>query len=280
MKSYLRTSESLNLGKNMFSIYFHFFFKLFAVMAIFPLPALLLKDLTNFAFPDQLFVQISAIILYFVLYYFGYFVVIGEISEIYLGSPISISKALSRVSTRGVGRLLGTEILSLIFIGLLFIVPVLVGVGFDFITGYEFFRVIGIIIGIILAVFLLINFIFVGQVVILERKYWVQAIKRSVTLVRLSLWKVGLYFLLSVMIFVILSILIQIVPCIFYRIFISGDGKYDLLLLGMDFYLSITGLIVSLLLPIFNTLFYYSLRIEKHDLTKEDLVEIKTFEAI
>ena len=82
------------------------------------------------------------------------------------------------------------------------------------------------------------------------------------------------------MIFVILSILIQVVPFIFYDIFISGDGKYDLLLLGMNFYLSITGVIVSLLLPIFSTLFYYSLRIEKHDLTKEDLVEIKTFEAI
>jgi hypothetical protein len=282
MKSYLQHYNYGQLFKNSLAIYFRFFIPLVGIVAIFELPALLLIELTSLDLYYQYYFHIVSLFLFFIAYLFAYFAVVGEISEVCLGSKVSFIKALSRVSARGVGRLLGTQILLLIFLGVSFAAPALAGFFLNHVTGYNIGLVIGIIIGIVFVTALLIRYLFIGQVVILERKYLTRALKRSAALVHSRFWKIALYLLLFS-----ITMAIPLYAATFgfrfglgsvARFLLGVPPRYVLVLVST---LAAAVDVIATPLPyIFMTLFYYSLRIEKYDLTKEDLVEIKTFEAI
>ena len=287
MKSYIQHYNIFQLIKNSFLIYFHFFFSLIGIMAFFQLIPILYLIIITKGEIDMSIIFYSAFELFFIPFYLydlniglvigiiiymfctflSYFAVVGEISEICLGSSISIKKAISRVRFRGVFRLIGTQFL-VVIIFLLLSLPLLVV--YMFIEDFEIIFIITLLIFALLYLFLLIQFFFLGQVIILERKYWVQALLRSASLIRsyflkIAFYIVVLYILMFVMFFLFLF---------FYFIFFSDNYEIPNILLMMF------GLIIAPIPHIFITLFYYSLRIEKHDLTKEDITEIKTFEAI
>ena len=217
-----------------------------------------------------------------ILLFFGLFAVVGEISEICLGSSISISKALSRISFRGVGRFLGTVILLVIIIDISLFGPFLLGLFLS--TTLTIFKAnswiiisIGTLIGIILGIRIFVKYFFVTQVVIIERKYWLKALKRSSEISKSHFWKVFFYLTFYLLILGIPPALVIEVPP---HLIASLGIESTFLDLIAQIISSICAVIIAPLANIFITLFYYSLRIENYDLSKEDIVDIKTYEAV
>jgi hypothetical protein len=282
MKSYLQQYKFWGLMKNSFSVYFRFFFKFFVIVAVFELPVLILRDII-FSYGIEsnglntiIIPVIIATVFVLIASYFAYFALIGEISEICFGNPVSISKALSRVSFRGVGRLLSTVILFLVILFIAFFGPIVLGLILSAILGKNpsvNLIIPYVIIGILLTIYILIRYFFVAQVVILERVYWWKALKRSANISRSHFWKIFSY--------LILYFIIIIIPIYIFRYVPRTNPdllKESILIMGITS--SIVTVATLPLMQIVLTLFYYSLRIENYDLSMENLVDIKSYEAI
>jgi hypothetical protein len=263
------------LVKTSFSLYSHFFFKLVAIVAIFQLAPSLLSDFAKYIFPGKAFIHFFFNIIFQISTFIVSFVIIREVSEICLGGSTPLSKIIARISIRELRRFIGTELLAVIIFFMIVIGPTLIGLIIQIIMNHDTMTSLwtGAIIGFILMIFILLRLIFVGQVIVIERKYWLDALKRSVGITNTHFWKIFCYSLMTIIPF----LLIVGVP-LFFALRNVEDNTFVVLII--DIILSIIAIFISPISDIFITLFYYSLRIENDDFTKEDIVDTGPCEAV
>jgi hypothetical protein len=210
--------------------------------------------------------------------YFASFVIVGEVSDVCLGGTASFSKAIYKASVRGVGRLLGTDILYLFVLSVAvtitfilshFVIEPWVGGNSarDFAT-----RVPLYILSLSLPTWL---FLFTAQVVAIERKYWLWALARSASIA----WRSKKQSLAIFALFGCSAIIYQVVG---FLVLYLLDDVIDLSL-NVSLWVghSIMGIVWLLYVPItsiFLTLAYYHLRRIQGELSVELLTDIKAYE--
>ncbi len=277
-KSYLRQYGFFGLVGSSLAIYAKFFAPLVAVVAIIELPPFLLSNVLVTLFPNSAAVIALSVLLQVGAVWFGLFPVIAEISDICLGNEVSVARALHRVTARSVFQLFGTSFLS-------FCIPLLCCAGLMFggllmmeadNTWVSMSGMAIAVVGFLLFPYLLVRYAFAEQIVILENKFWFQALRRSAQVVRKSWWRIAFFWLLYLVIVYSPVALLRAWPAF---IAASFHLEHRLIHLGLTFYETLATVISTPLLATFGTLFYYSERIRKHDLTTQQLLEIKTFEA-
>lgn len=281
-----------NLFRNTALIAVRFFVPIWLISATFVFPTCVLFDiLTNILISNfSLYWVLTQTIFVWISSYFAAFVIVAEISDICLGGTASFSKAMYKTSVRGIGRLLGTDIIvgvvaiivvitfeiisvlfSLIFLtNMTWVIPVLLG---------------GIALGGMGAVLVVWLFLFTVQVAAIERTYWFSALRRSASIVlqsnKRSLMVLFLFFGLVVLLQSMLSALIL---CLSYLI-----GDLPNITNATSFYSAkqslMTNVFGSILytlhMPIpniFLTLAYYYLRRVEGKLSTREIEDIKAYE--
>ncbi len=206
--------------------------------------------------------------------YFASFVIVGEVSDICLGGTASFSKAMYKTSIRGVGRLLGTDILYL-FVLLLALTPAILLSHFviEPLVGTNSVVDVASVVALIVLSWSLPCwlFLFTAQVVAIERRYWFSALTRSVSLVWRSKKR-------SLAMFALFACTV-----LFWQL-----GGWLLVVLGerTNVSIEVVNVIGSVVLwapyvPIPNillTLAYYNLRRTQGELSAELLADIKAYE--
>jgi hypothetical protein len=270
--SFISKQGFRELVANAFHIYFKNAPTLIAICAAVLLPGYLITDTVSYFAPDSAkSVQAFEQILRYFLQAVAELFLVGEISQAAFGQPTSVGRGLTRASARGLGRLIGTNLLALGVI-VLVVLGIFSGGVLLALADYTALAVIVFVLAFIAGVLLWVRYLFVSQVVILQRVYWVSALRASASLVTGAFWKTfwyGIAFWLAV---VLLSYFITAIPLSPWPEDFPGHWLVK----------SIISNAVALLLfvPIsaaFWTLFYYSLRIESDRLTTADLVEIQSF---
>lgn len=260
------------LVANTFRIYFKNAPTLIAICAAILLPGYLLIDTVSYLAPDngnatRVFDFALTLFLQFVAELF----LVGEISQACFGQPTSVGRSLSRASARGLGRLIGTNLLAYAVIVLVALAIAAIGVLLA-LADYDAAAAVALLLACIAFVLLWVRYVFVSQVVILQRVYWLSALRASASLVAGSFWKTlwyGIAFRLTV---ALLSLLVTAIPLAPWSEDSPGYWLVESIIsnaVALLFFVPITAA--------FWTLFYYSLRIESDRLTTADLVEIQSF---
>jgi hypothetical protein len=270
--SFISKQGFRELVANAFHIYFRNAPTLIAICAAVLLPGYLITDTVSYFAPDSAkAVQAFDFILRAFLQVVAELFLVGEISQAAFGQPTSVGRGLTRASARGLGRLIGTNLLAL---GVIALVVLVIGSGGVLlaVADYTAMAVIVFLFACIAFVLLWVRYMFVSQVVILQRVYWVSALRASASLVTGSFWKTlwyGIAFWLAV---ALLTYLITAIPLSPWPEDFPGHWLLESLISN--------AVALLLFVPIsaaFWTLFYYSLRIESDRLTTADLVEIQSF---
>jgi hypothetical protein len=270
--SFISKQGFRELVANAFHIYFKNAPALIAICAVILLPGYLLVDTVSALVPDSHnSVRVFDFALTLLLKLVAELFLVGEISQAAFGQPTSVGRGLTRASARGLGRLIGTNLLALGVIALVVLGIVCVGV-LVVLADYTWAGVVLFLLACIAGALLYVRYIFVSQVVILQRVYWVSALRASSSLVAGSFWKTAWYGVVFSLAIALLTYLVTAIPLS------PLPEEYA----GRWLVQSIVGNAVALLLfvPIsaaFWTLFYYSLRIESDRLTTADIVEIQSF---
>ena len=250
------------------------FNKILIIFGIFVLPIFLLCDIINYLCGYSHLVRFLTTFIATISLLSGYIAVVGELSEICWGGSPSIYRALIRISARGVGRLIGNEIFILIIVYLFIFISFL-----PLILLYIFYNnsiliiiaaILGLASSVFLSTWLLVKLFFMPQVIIIERLHWSRALKRSSEIVKNHYFRVLFY---------LVYLLCLNIPFYVLIYFYDYSDPTPLTKLIVDLLGSLTTLLISPLVLSFTTLFYYSLRIENYDLTKNDVLEIKKYEA-
>jgi hypothetical protein len=100
------------------------------IAATFVLPVYFLQDLVTWLANSQVIFFLFTPIIW-VGSYFASFVIAGEVSDVCLGGTASFSKAMYKTSIKGVGRLLGTDMLVLLGILSALMIGVIISVVFS-----------------------------------------------------------------------------------------------------------------------------------------------------
>src|SRR6186713_373733 len=270
--SFISKQGFRELVANAFHIYFRNAPTLIAICAAVLLPGYLITDTVGYFAPDDAkAVQAFDFALRAFLQVVAELFLVGEISQAAFGQSTSVGRGLTRASARGVGRLIGTNLLALAVIALVVLVIGSAGV-FIVLAEHPVWGAIVICLACIAFVLLWVRYIFVSQVVILQRIYWVSALRASASLVTGAFWKTLWYGAVFTLVIALLSAAIVAIPLSPWSEDFAGYWLVE----------SIIKNAVALLLfvPIsaaFWTLFYYSLRIESDRLTTADIVEIQSF---
>ena len=270
--SFISKQGFRELVANAFHIYFKNAPTLIAICAAVLLPGYLITDTVGYFAPDDAkAVQAFDFALRAFLQVVAELFLVGEISQAAFGQPTSVGRGLTRASARGVGRLIGTNLLALAVIALVVLVIGSAGV-FIVLAEHPVWGALVIFLACIAFVLLWVRYIFVSQVVILQRIYWVSALRASASLVTGAFWKTLWYGAVFTLVIALLSAAIVAIPLSPWSEDFAGYWLVE----------SIIKNAVALLLfvPItaaFWTLFYYSLRIESDRLTTADIVEIQSF---
>lgn len=270
--SFISKQGFRELVANAFQIYFKNAPTLIAICAAVLLPGYIVIDTVSYFAPDSgNTIRAFDSILTFFLQLVAELFLVGEISQAAFGQPTSVGRGLSRASARGVGRLIGTNLLAMAVVALVVLAIGCIGV-LLVVADYLWFGVLAFFVAFIAFVLLWIRYIFVSQVVILQRVYWMSALRASASLVAGSFWKTFWYGIVFGFATAALSFGITAVPLSAWPEAAPGHWLAE----------SVISNAVALLLfvPIsaaFWTLFYYSLRIESDRLTTADIVEIQSF---
>jgi hypothetical protein len=181
-----------------FSISARYFMPLWSIPAIFALPMLLLFDLLVWTIENYWrntdlasITDWIGLVCTSIAVTFCSFLIVGEVSDVCFGGATSISKAISKTSIIGVVRLFGTN----------FIVWVLMAIAFFIVPMVLFFlgalvRLVDVtmptlvtaftVIGSGAATLVVIPFLFTDQMVVIERCFWLSALRSSASLVARS----------------------------------------------------------------------------------------------
>ena len=268
MKTYIGQYKFWPLVKTTLSLYSKFFIKLITIVAIFQLAPSLLSDFAKYIFPEQFIIHFFFNIIFQISTFIVSFVIIGEVSEICFGSSSPLSKIIARISFRELLRYFGTGFLVVIISFMIVIGPTLIGLIIHILLNHDTMTVfwIGAIIGFILAILILIRFIFVSQVVVIEKMYWLEALKRSWAITRTHFRKIFFFiFLCNILVLSIFGIPLLIT--------LMSTGSSNFLSFFGDIIKNIIFMLIRPFSDIFITLFYYSLRIENDDFSKDVIVD-------
>ena len=267
VQSYVLAGGVFTLFLNTFSIAVRFFVPLWAIAATFLLPISVLQDLlaSQVEDPDMFYFLTTPI--WLIATYFASFVVVGEVSEVCLGGTASFFKALDRVSVKGVGRLLGTDILTWLVISIEISILLLLSLAAN-LFHETLIVIVSLTIAVLGIIFIVSMFLFTAQVVVIERLYWFSAMKRSASIVlraKARSISIALLFLLLVLAFysvIYLPIFYHDRPSLLQQV--ASSVLYTA-------YLPIPN--------IFLTLAYYFLRRKEGGLSFRELADIRAYEA-
>lgn len=269
--SFIAKQGFRELVSNAFHIYLKNAPTFIAICAAILLPGYILIDAAKYFADGGNSVQVFDHVLTFFLQLVAELFLVGEISQACFGQATSAGRSLSRASARGLGRLIGTNLLALAVIALVVLAIGTIGVLLA-LADYIALAVVTFCLAFIAFVVLWVRYVFVSQVVILQRVYWISALRASASLVSGAFWKTMWYGVVFWLAVAVLTYFVTAVPLSSWPEDAPGYWLAE----------SIVGNAVALLLfvPIsaaFWTLFYYSLRIESDRLTTADLVEIQSF---
>jgi len=181
-QSYTPAKGLVSLLAQTISISARFFVPLWSISAIFALPTSLFFDLLAWQMEDPR-TDYIALPCTWVAGYVCFFILTGEISDIFRGGTTAISKGIGRVSVLGVVRLLGADALvwmmmGVAFFGTFFLLALLDGFVLDQKLGF-----ILVLLSSLGPVFIVMTlFLFNSQVVVIEKLYWFSALGRSASL--------------------------------------------------------------------------------------------------
>ncbi|WP_456462093.1 hypothetical protein [Reichenbachiella sp.] len=272
MKNYIKPSHFKNLVIDGFSIYLKNFWKLLTVSFVLLLPFYVLDEIIYYLYPAILDTpyQWASLLFMLIPQYFTLFALVGAISDYCLGNPISVRKTILRVSSRGVGRLLFTELILVLYAYLWLTIPVVIAI---FVLESEIALGLSFLIGIIGFGWILLKHTFLNQVVIIERLYFINAFERTKSITNRNIWKVISTILLFLIVIWIPAFALGAFPTFLY------EEEGTLFSLGAGLWNSLISTQVIVIGACFNTLFYYSFRIENQDLSQGDLFQIKSYES-
>lgn len=190
------TGGFLDVFTKTVSIAGHYFIPLWSISAIFALPTFLFFDLllsfVEIYWPNTDFGSIvawSGLFCELIVLYFCSFLIVAEVSDVCQGGTASISKGITRTSIIGAARLFGTNMLVWALMVIAFaVIPVVVSILLGMVaelahTTMEPSGIALVMIGIGAATLIMIPFLFTNQVVVIERLYWMSALRRSALLV-------------------------------------------------------------------------------------------------
>jgi len=265
-RSYIFEARLLNLLRDTIIIAAKFFVPLWSIAATFMLPVYFLQDLISWQGSEVISWLVSPFI--WVGNYFTSFVIAGEVSNVCLGGTASFWKAMYKTSIKGVGRLLGTDML--FFLGLASVMIIGYGISAVFSLGN-----VGIVgdfaVGAILLCLTGWLFLFTTQVVAIERIYWFSALKRSASIAWKSKRRSAAIFVLFLLCWLVTFIAI---PSLISKLVAYVTGT-DILADMISSIATATFLPVPI---IFLTLAYYSLRRLSGELSVDVLADIKAYE--
>ena len=270
--SFISKQGFRELVANAFHIYFKNAPTLIAICAAVLLPGYLITDTVSAFAPDSAkAIQAFDFILRAFLQVVAELFLVGEISQAAFGQSTSVGRGLTRASARGLGRLIGTNLLALAVIAVVVLAIGSAGVLLA-LAQHEIVGALVMLAACIAGALLWVRYIFVSQVVIQQRVYWLSALRASASLVAGSFWKTLWYGIAFWLAIAVLSYLIKAIPLSPWPEEFPGHWLLE----------SIISNAVALLLVVpisaaFWTLFYYSLRIESDRLTTADIVEIQSF---
>jgi hypothetical protein len=172
------------------SIGVRFFVPLWAIAAIFALPTFLFFDVLVWEVETDLasIADWTGFVCTTIATDFCSFLIVSEVSDICLGGTASVTKAIGRTSIIGVGRLFGTHILVWVLMAICFVVApallFLLALVFQLVPATMPSTVTPlIVIGVAAATLVMIPFLFTDQMVVIEQRYWLSALRRSALLV-------------------------------------------------------------------------------------------------
>jgi hypothetical protein len=282
-RSYIFEGGPLVLLRNTASIAVHFFGPLWLVATAFVLPVSFLSDIVSSQINSLLSLLLAAMATS-VAVYFACFVIVGEVSDICLGGTASFSKAMYKTSVKGVGRLLGTDMLVvfLVMIEIVFLFGILVLAVINDIISIEMLA-LGVVVSFIVVALTISLFIFNTQVVAIERQYWFSALRRSASIFAGSKLRS-----MAIAVVLVLIYCFSIIISLFAEWLAIGapppDNTLELLeRLGATTFLKSAADSITLVafLPIPNiylTLAYYHLRRTEGQLSAGELADIKAYE--
>jgi hypothetical protein len=224
--------------------------------------------------------------IWWVASYFASFVIAGEVSEVCLGGIASFSKAMYKTSVRGIGRLLGTDIIVglvalgvFITIDILFVLAALITKG----NANWVLLMIGIVLGSIGAILVIWLCLFTVQIAAIERHYWFSALRRSASFVLRSKKQslaILVLWLFIILVYSTLNLLLQYLSVPKFTEF-TGDAHANTTLLANMITFMVDSVLTVLLQPIssiFLTLAYYYLRRKAGELSVGELEDIRAYE--
>ena len=180
-QSYTPAKGPVSLLAQTISISARFCVPLWSISAIFALPTFLLFDLLAWQTenPSMDYVAIPCTL---VATYVCSFILIGEVSDIFLGGTTTISKAIGRASVVGVGRLLGADALMWIMVGVTFFGTVFLLAFLNLVLYHTLKITLVFALSLGPAFLIMTLFLLNSQVVVIERLYWLSALRRSASL--------------------------------------------------------------------------------------------------
>ncbi len=165
--SFISKQSFAELVANAFRIYVKNAPTLIAICAAILLPGYLLIDAVKYFAPDNSnAVQAFDFILTLFLQFVAELFLVGEISQACFGQPTSAGRSLSRASARGLGRLIGTNLLAWAVIVLAVLAVTCVGV-LLVLAEYVMLGVLVFLAAVVAFGVLWVRYVFVSQVVIL-----------------------------------------------------------------------------------------------------------------
>ena len=258
-----------------------------AIAAVFFLPIGLLYDLTILSLGGEGVTGLIFNLLSMFVVFFVNFLIVGEASEVSLGGYVSLSKALLRVSFRGVTGYVLTEFLGVICmmlgIGVAAIAAAILTIPIAFLFDLSAGQVTMLFLPayMLTGLFAISMFIYIPPVVALERIFYWQAIKRSFAIAMLRKWLAVRDAFFCITLQTVIVVLFLLVAGAFSP---YGDmfapEPYDFGIFMTNVLGSVTAPIWLPLMPIYLTLAYYNIRITANDLSLNELVETKTYEAV
>jgi len=267
-RSYIFEAGTLSLLRNTVIIAVRFFVPFSLIAVTFVLPLYFLYDLVSWLTDSEVTSWLLMAII-FVGSYFATFVIAGEASDVCLGGTASFSKAMYKTSIKGVGRLLGTDML--VTLPVVFVLIIGLCIAWVFSWGDVWilgdFGVFFVLLG--LAGWL---FLFTTQVVAIERIYWLSALRRSASIV----WKSKKRSTVIFVLFLLCMLASRAIPLSIPVLGSYITGKEDNILVDMS-----SSIALAIFFPppiIFLTLAYYSLRRLCGELSFDVLADIKAYE--
>jgi hypothetical protein len=264
-QNYLKEQSIAEIIKNAFRVYKDYFREIFFSYAVLVLPFYSLSLVVAFLTSDAKFILLGYVI-NFLVGTVTSMAITGIVSDVCLGNPPGIVKAYKRLSIKSIGKLVGTTLLSYLAFSLFTVCVFLPAwlVAYlaqgSVIAGGILIGCIGLwIVGFIALVVLML---FYPPIVILEKRWGFNALKRSVKLGHgyylRSFVVVALMFLLVVIGFFV-QLLVQLIASQLAGVFLG----------------SILGYLPTLLIYpmgiIYVVLMYYDLRVRKEGYDTETL---------